>query len=72
MKKSKFKKGEKVDIAIIDKKSYYLIGGKNGWEKEDWTTTSIECDFCSHKWQAVHPAELCKLECPKCGNMTRF
>lgn len=41
-------------------------------QKKVWTNTSVNCDLCRHKWQAVHHIESDRLECPNCNNMTIF
>jgi len=42
-------------------------------EKEDnWVANHIQCDLCSHKWVAVYPAELDRIECSNCSNMVMF
>lgn len=40
--------------------------------QKKWTSTSIKCDFCSHKWIATHHIETNRLECPNCKNYTPF
>ena len=39
---------------------------------EKYETSLVECDLCSHKWAAVRPEGLIKLECPNCENMVGF
>ena len=34
--------------------------------------SQVECDVCQHKWIAVRPQGLEKLECPNCGGMVGF
>lgn len=41
-------------------------------EGEGWIPAQVMCNCCSHIWIAVYPAELEKLECPNCENMTIF
>lgn len=36
-------------------------------ENLPWQTIPMECPVCEKKWQAVHPVEAQKLECPGCG-----
>jgi hypothetical protein len=40
--------------------------------KESWAADYIQCDLCSHKWTAVYPEELDRLECPNCSNIVMF
>ena len=39
---------------------------KSDIQEGKWATTSMICELCEHKWQAVHPASCKVLECPKC------
>lgn len=32
----------------------------------------VKCDLCNHKWVAVRPEGLLKLECPNCNNISTF
>lgn len=44
-------------------------------EEEDNTpheVSLVECDICTHKWVAVRPLGLTKLECPNCNLMVEF
>jgi DNA-directed RNA polymerase subunit M/transcription elongation factor TFIIS len=40
-------------------------------DSDKWATTSMECEICNHKWQAVHPVECIVLECPNCHYMNK-
>ena len=40
--------------------------------KLGWTSDNVECDLCGHKWVAVYPIELDRLECSNCNNMVMF
>lgn len=40
--------------------------------KEDFEVSLVQCDLCGHKWTAVRPDGLIKLECPNCRNMVYF
>lgn len=40
--------------------------------EKKWTSNQIKCDLCSHKWTAVYPVELDRIECPNCNNMVMF
>jgi hypothetical protein len=41
-------------------------------DSEQYEYSLVECDLCSHRWVAVRPVGLIKLECPNCGNMVYF
>jgi len=43
-------------------------------KKDDikWSGSRIQCDVCTHKWIAVFPSDLDKIECPHCLNMVNF
>lgn len=36
-----------------------------------WTSELLECDDCCYSYRSVHPANLYKLECPNCGNISK-
>lgn len=40
--------------------------------EDEYETSLVRCDLCSHTWVAVRQVGLIKLECPNCGNMTYF
>jgi hypothetical protein len=37
---------------------------------EEFTTSLVECDICTHNWVAVRPIETSELECPNCNHIT--
>ena len=37
-----------------------------------WLGEYVQCDLCNHKWTAVFPKTVEKLECPNCKNMVTF
>lgn len=40
--------------------------------KDPHECSVVQCDLCNHKWVAVRPIGLTKLECPNCNNLTHF
>lgn len=39
---------------------------------DGWEASLVECDLCRHRWVAVRPEGLTKLECPMCHNISNF
>jgi DNA-directed RNA polymerase subunit RPC12/RpoP len=54
-------------VSYIPEYEQYLEDNEKGW-----TANHIQCDLCSHKWVAVYPADLERIECPECNNMVMF
>lgn len=47
-----------------------MINQSEKAKEDEWCSTDVVCDLCSHKWIAVHPTGVEKFECPNCNNMT--
>jgi len=41
-------------------------------QEKGFEVSLTACDLCGHKWVAVRPEGLIKLEFPHCGNMVYF
>lgn len=54
-------------IGYLPEYEKYLEDNEEGWAGE-----YVSCDLCGHKWVAVYPAELDRLECSNCNNMVMF
>lgn len=39
---------------------------------EGWAAEKVQCDLCTNTWVAVYPADLLKLQCPRCNNIAHF
>jgi DNA-directed RNA polymerase subunit RPC12/RpoP len=46
--------------------------GMKAYLQDKWEVSMVQCDLCSHRWIAVRPKGLDRLECPNCSNMAMF
>lgn len=52
---------------LIDKWISEIEGLQTGWCGE-----FVRCDLCGHKWSAVFPEELDRIQCPNCKQFVGF
>lgn len=43
---------------------------KKPTEEAKWVTAHVECLICTHRWVAVYPLGLTRLQCPNCNNFS--
>lgn len=43
---------------------------KKPTENINWTTALVACLVCAHRWVAVYPIGLTRLQCPNCANFS--
>ena len=53
-----------------------ISGRKKGYYPEQLEipceSSLVECSICTHRWVAVRPKNITKLECPNCSNTVVF
>tara|TARA_R110000787_G_scaffold279312_1_gene389392 strand:- start:194 stop:496 length:303 start_codon:yes stop_codon:yes gene_type:complete len=60
------------DLQTIRMDNILLDAEKIINEYDPHEASQVKCDNCNHKWVAVRPLGIDKLECPKCENIGCF
>lgn len=54
-------------------KVFFIRDYFDSFDNDDgWVAGYVQCDLCNHKWAAVYPTKLNRIECPNCSNMVTF